>query len=239
MSPASNNEPAFVTDPDTASESPDSEVAILCEETPGKPPRSLLRRDIASGESVNAARLIRFVVSPEGVLVPDLAAKLPGRGMWVEAARPALEIALKRNIFSKAARRQVKADPGLIDLIHDLLRRRCLDLLGLARREGGIVLGFEKVMAAVQSGKAPWLVEASDGAEDGRRRILGAAAQQNPLPNLCGCFTNAELSLALGAENAIHAALGPGRRMQRWSAEMTRLSGFEPLAPPGWRKGPP
>ena len=239
MSPASNNEPAFVTDPDAAPESSDSEVAVLCEETPGKLPKPLIRRDIASGESVDAARLIRFAISPDGVLVPDLSARLPGRGLWVAATRPALEIAIKRNIFSKAAKRQVRTDPGLADLVHDLLRRRCLDLLGLARREGGIVLGFEKVMAAVQSGKATWLVEASDGAEDGRRRILAAAAQQNPPPNLCGCFTNAELSLALGAENAIHAALGPGRRMQRWSAEMARLSGFEPLAPPGWRRDPP
>ncbi len=233
MSPASNNEPAPVTHDDAASgDMP--EVAVLCEETPGK-----LRRDIASGESIDSARLIRFVVSPDGDLVPDLTAKLPGRGMWVESTRPALEIAVKRNIFSKAARRQVKAGAGLVGLVHDLLRRRCLELLGLARREGAMVLGFEKVLAAASSGKAAWLIEASDGAEDGRNRILKAAARHNPAPKLCGGFDNAELSLALGAENAIHAALVHGRRAQRWSAEMHRLSGFEPLAPDAWRRSSP
>ena len=234
MSPASNNEPAFVTDPDAAPESGDSEVAVLCEETPGK-----LRRDIVSGESIDASGLIRFVVSPDGDLVPDLAGKLPGRGMWVAATRAALEIAVKRNIFSKAAKRQIKADSNLPGLVHDLLRRRCLELLGLARREGALLLGFEKVLAAAQSGKVDWIVEAGDSAEDGRNRILGAAARQNPPAKLCGCFNNAELSLALGAENAIHAALIHGRRSQRWSAEMTRLSGFEPLAPADWRRGSP
>ncbi|MEI9906281.1 MAG: RNA-binding protein [Asticcacaulis sp.] len=207
---------------------------MLCEEASGK-----LRRDIASGDSIDVARLIRFVVSPEGVLVPDIAHKLPGRGLWVKAARPALEIAVKRNIFSKAARRQVKIEPGLADLVHALLRRRCLDLLGLARREGGIVLGFEKVLVTVTANKAAWLIEASDGAEDGRNRILNAAIRQKPAPKLCGGFNNAELSLALGAENAIHAALIHGRRTMRWSAEMARLSGFEPLAPAGWSRGAP
>lgn len=233
MSPASNNEPAVAANEDVAAgDMP--EVAVLCEETPGKLPRTLLRRDIASGDSVDSARLIRFAVSPDGEIVPDLAAKLPGRGLWVESSRQALETAAKRNIFARAAKRQIKAPAGLSDLVHGLLRRRCLDLLGLARREGVLINGFEKVLAAVQSGGVAWLIEASDGAEDGRRRILTATARQNPPPGVCGSFTNAELSLALGVENAIHTALLPGRRVARWSAEMMRLSGFEPLTPATW-----
>jgi len=226
MSPTPNNEPAFLTDTD--------EALVLGENPKGQPQR----RDISSGETVPADGLIRFVVSPEGTLTPDLAQKLPGRGLWIAADRAALEIALKKNIFSRAARRQVKADPNLIPLVHDLLRRRCLDLLGLARREGGIVGGFEKVLANIKSGKAAWLIEASDGSEDGRKRVLSLAAAQTHSPNVCGSFSNAELSLALGTENAIHVALLSGRRVQRWSLEMKRLSGFEPLIPQGWGRRP-
>ena len=206
------------------------EPAVLTEDAPGR-----LRRDISSGQSIDTSGLIRFVVSPDGSLVPDMAQKLPGRGLWVASERTALETALKKNIFSRAAKRQVKAGPELLPMVHDLLRRRCLDLLGLARRDGSIVNGFEKVLSAVKSGDAAWLIEASDGAEDGRKRILSAAKAQNRVPNLCGTFSNVELSLALGTENAIHVALLSGRRVQRWSLEMTRLSGFEPLVPEAWR----
>lgn len=239
-SPNSNNEPAFLTDPLPGS-APDpqpdegAEVEVLCEDNRG---RLLMRRDIASGRSVDADGLIRFVVSPDGALTPDIAHKLPGRGMWVASDRASLEIAIKKNIFSRAAKRQVKAGADLIPLVHDLLRRRCLDLLGLARREGQIINGFEKVLATVKGGKCAWLIEASDGAEDGRKRLLAAARQVSQASGqgvqVCGCFGNEELSLALGQENAIHAAMLSGRRVQRWSAEMQRLAGFEPLTPEGW-----
>ena len=235
MSPPSNNEPPRLTETaDDISAMEVAETGLVCETPAGKP----MRRDIASGQTVSTDGLIRFAVSPEGFLTPDIAHKLPGRGLWVASTRPALEIALKKNIFSRAAKRQVKADPNLPDVVHTLLRRRCLDLLGLARREGGIVGGFEKVLANVKSGKAAWIIEASDGSDDGRRRVLSAGAAQTHSPNVCGSFSNAELSLALGTENAIHVALLSGRRVKRWSLEMKRLSGFEPLVPQGWERRP-
>ncbi|MGA9659852.1 MAG: RNA-binding protein [Asticcacaulis sp.] len=224
-------DPAFVTE---AGANPLCEDGLLCEDSKGRLPRDVSRRDIHSGESVSTDGLIRFVVSPDGQLTPDIAHKLPGRGIWIESGRAPLEIALKKNMFSRAAKRQVKTDPELIPMVHELLRRRCLDLLGLARREGGIVNGFEKVLASVKSGKTGWIIEASDGSSDGRKRILYAGSQQTPSPNVCGSFSNAELSLALGTENAIHVALLSGRRVKRWSLEMKRLSGFEPLVPEGW-----
>jgi predicted RNA-binding protein YlxR (DUF448 family) len=238
MSPASNNEPAFLDNDEAVSAGDLAETGLLCETPAGKLPKETLRRDIASGETVGTDALIRFAVSPEGEAVPDIAHKLPGRGFWLRADRASLEIAIKRNIFSKAAKRQVKAAPDLIDRVHGLLRRRCLDLLGLARREGAVLTGFEKVLAGVKSGKVAWVIEASDGAADGRNRILAAVRAVNAGTNVCGCFDNAELSLALGAENAIHAALLAGRRVERWSLEMQRLSGFEPPMPPGWTHGP-
>lgn len=239
MSPPQNNEAAPLITDTAISASDEAETGLLCETASGKLPR-LERRDIASGQTVDTDNLVRFVVSPDGILVPDVAHKLPGRGLWVRADRPSLEIAIKKNIFSKAAKRQVKTDAGLVDRVHKLLRRRCLDLLGLARREGGMISGFEKVLSAAKSGKAAWLIEAFDGAADGRNRILAANHASGTDAKLCGCFGNAELSLALGLENAIHVAILPGRRVERWSLEMKRLAGFEPLVPEGWeRREPP
>ena len=238
MSPPQNNESAPLNDIDALSASDEAETGLVCETPAGKLPKDLARRDIASGETTNTDNLIRFVVSPDGQLVPDIAHKLPGRGIWLRSDRASLETAIRRNIFAKAAKRQVRADAGLVLQVHQLLRRRCLDLLGLARREGVIVTGFEKVLNTVKSGKAAWLIEASDGAEDGRKRILAAVKATGSVTKVCGTFSNADLSLALGLENAIHAALLSGRRVERWSAEMTRLSGFEAFTPAAWERPP-
>ncbi|MBP2159870.1 MULTISPECIES: RNA-binding protein [Asticcacaulis] len=241
MSPQQNNEAAPLTETDATSASPilteeeTAETGILCETPSGRLP--VQRRDVASGESLDTGSMIRFVVSPDGILVPDVSHKLPGRGIWLRSERGGLEIALRRNIFSKAAKRQVKADPGLVDQVHGLLRRRCLDLLGLARREGLLISGYEKILGNVKAGKLAWLVEATDGSADGRNRILAANRAAQGKAKICGCFDNSDLSLALGLENAIHVALLPGRRMERWSSEMKRLSGFEPLVPVAW-EGP-
>ena len=230
MSPPSSNEPPPLLIPNDEPAADDvADIAVLYEDGAGK-----LRRDIASGQPQDTSGLIRFVVSPTGEVVPDVLHKLPGRGLWVACDRASLDLAVKRHIFSKAAKRQVTVSPALSDQVHGLLRRRCLDLLGLARREGAMINGFEKTLAAIKSGKCAWLIEASDGAEDGRRKVMAAFRAQPFAAKVCGCFGNAELSLALGQENAIHAALVDGRRVQRWSFEMKRLSGFEPLVPEHW-----
>lgn len=235
MSPQQNNEAATLTETDAISACDEAETGILCETPSGRLP--VRRRDAVSGESTDTDNMIRFVVSPDGVLVPDVAHKLPGRGIWVRAERPGLEIAIRKNIFARAAKRKVKVDPALVDQVHGLLRRRCLDLLGLARREGLLISGYEKILGNVKAGKLSWLIEASDGSADGRNRILAANRAAAGKAKICGCFNNADLSLALGLENAIHVALLPGRRNERWSSEMKRLSGFEPLVPAAW-EGP-
>jgi len=122
--------------------------------------------------------------------------------------------------------------------VETLLRRRLLSGLGLARRAGELTSGSEKVLAAVRSGKAAWLVEASDGAADGRRRILALARHQPHPPGLVGAFSAQELGLALGAENVIHTAFLAGRAAERWAQDVRRLSGFCPLLPEDWREEP-
>jgi predicted RNA-binding protein YlxR (DUF448 family) len=200
------------------------------------------RRDIVSGEVMPEERLIRFVAGPDGTVTPDLARKLPGRGFWVEATRDALAAASKRGSFSRAAKAKVTAPADLADQIERLLRIRLLHGLGLARRSGDLILGYEKAASAITEGRAAWLIEASDGAQDGRRKMLQlcrrAAAANFSAPRLLGLFSSEELGLALGLGNVIHLVFLAGRGAERWTIDVQRVSGFCPLLPPDWREEP-
>jgi predicted RNA-binding protein YlxR (DUF448 family) len=196
-------------------------------------------RDLVSGEVRPRETMIRFAAGPEGRVTPDLAGRLPGRGLWVAADRASVEAAARKGLFSRAARAALRADPDLAAQVEVLLMRRLLDGLGLARRAGELVFGFEKVLAAVSGGRAAWLVEALDGASDGRRKILGAARRMSPAPPVAGLWTGEELSLALGGENVIHTAFLAGRGADRWTLDVQRLSGFRPLAPDSWTEASP
>ena len=193
-----------------------------------------LRKDIVLGEATDEARLVRFVAGPDGTVVPDIARKLPGRGIWVGADRESIATAAKKGLFSRAAKTKLTAPADLADQVEALLARRILDGLGLARKAGSSISGYEKVIAALGTGKVAWLIEASDGAEDGRRKILSAARKAPIAPHLLGAFTSDELGLALGGENVIHTALLAGRGIDRWTLDVERLSGFRPLLPPEW-----
>jgi hypothetical protein len=196
------------------------------------------RRCIVSGEVVAEAGLIRFVAGPDGAVVADLARKLPGRGLWVSANREAVSLAAKKASFSRAAKARLTAPTNLADQVEALLTRRILDGLGLARRAGDLTFGFEKAAAAITSGKVAWMIEASDGAEDGRRKILQIARRAARRPKLLGIFSGEELSLALGLGNVIHLVFLSGRGANRWTQDVERLSGFRPLIPSDWRAEP-
>lgn len=207
------------------------------------PPRTLAeaerqRRDIVSGEVMDEARLIRFVAGPDGTVTPDLARKLPGRGLWVAADRASVETAVRKGAFSRAAKLRLNAPPELADQLDALLARRVLSGLGLARRAGELTLGYEAAIADVRAGKAAWLIEAADGAADGRRKLLHAAKGLSRPPRLLGAFNSNELSLALGLGNVIHLVFLAGRGAERWTADVERLSGFRPLLPESWREEP-
>jgi predicted RNA-binding protein YlxR (DUF448 family) len=196
------------------------------------------RRDIVSGEVMPEERLIRFVADPAGTVVPDLACKLPGRGVWVAADRVSVDTAARKGLFSRAAKAKLTAAPDLADQVDRLLAGRVLNALGLAKRAGQLISGFEKVAAALGAGKVAWLVEASDGAADGRRKILSAARKSPRAPQLIGTWSASELGLALGGENVIHTAFLAGRGADRWTFDVLRLSGFRPLLPESWREEP-
>ncbi|HEY0302379.1 MAG TPA: RNA-binding protein [Rhizomicrobium sp.] len=190
------------------------------------------RRCIVSGEVLSEDRLIRFAVSPDGVVVPDVAAVLPGRGIWVTADDKSVTAAVKKNLFAKAAKAPVKAAPDLARRVEAQLVARMQADLGLARRSGQIALGFDTVLKAIQSVPPPvLLVEACDGAADGKRKVFGAGHARGLKIETIECLTSAEIGLAVGRENVIHAALKSGRLQERLSFDARRLSGFRGVPP--------
>jgi predicted RNA-binding protein YlxR (DUF448 family) len=196
------------------------------------------RRDIVTGSVMPESRLIRFVAGPDGSVVPDLARKLPGRGLWVASDRASVDTAARKGLFARAAKRRLTPPAGLADLVETLLARRLLSGLGLARKAGELTSGFEKVLAAVTAGRAAFLVEAIDGAADGRRKLLGVFHRTSRPPRLIGLFSSEELGLALGGENVIHTAFLAGCGAERWAFDVERLRGFRPLFPESWREEP-
>ncbi len=182
-----------------------------------------LRRCIASGQRLDPARMIRFVVGPEDRLIPDIGAKLPGRGIWVSAERDALRQAIAKRLFARAARRAVAIPPDLEATVARLVERQCLDLIGLARRAGAAVAGFEKVEAMLRKAGAGVLVEACDGAADGRQK-LSRLAPDAPVVSL---FAAAALAAAMGRDGVVvHAAIARGKVAERFVAACDRLAGL-------------
>lgn len=180
------------------------------------------RRCIATGQIREKDALLRFAVSPDGQLVHDIGMNLPGRGIWVSCDAEAVELAVKKRLFAKAAKQAVDVPADLVAAIDRSLARQCLALLGLGRKGGQVTVGFAKVEKALKSGKATLLVAASDGAEDGRQKLRRIAGS---LP-LVDIFSGAELSQALGRENVIHAGLTAGALTRKILAAVSRLSQF-------------
>jgi len=192
------------------------------------------RRDIVSGEVLPENRLIRFVADPDGNVVPDAAAKLPGRGLWVEASKAAIDKAVEKKLFARAAKAQVTATADLSARAERALLARMIGDLGLARRSGALFLGFDNVLRELLGPKPPKaLIEAIDGAADGKRKLYAAAHRLELECVVIECLTSAELGLALGRENVIHAAVQPGGLAERLTFDAERLSGFRPSSRPG------
>lgn len=195
------------------------------------------RRCIATGEVLPEARLVRFVVDPEGTLVPDIDGRLPGRGYWISADAESIQRAAMRNMFAKAAKRPVRVPDDVVTRTELGIVQRMLAYLGLARRSGGLILGFDQVDKQIRSPEPPpVIIEARDGAEDGRRKLQGAATAAGYVPFVIAAFSNDELSLSLGRENVVHAAVKPGRIAERLIFEAARLQGFRQLNPWVWRR---
>ena len=188
------------------------------------PPTGPLRTCIATGEEGAPETMIRFVVGPEGDAVPDLARQLPGRGMWVRAERSAIERAVEKKLFSKAARAPVKASAELVERVERLLLERVLADLGRARRAGRAVAGFVKVEQMIGRGQAGLLVVADEADGDGLQKLRATGL---PLEKLGDA---AALGGIFGREQAVYVAVARddagGAFIQRISAGASRWRGF-------------
>ena len=185
------------------------------------PEKGPLRRCIVTRESKPKEAMVRFVLDPEGRVVPDLEGRLPGRGMWLSADADVLERATKRGAFARAARCTVHVPPDLRARIEDGLTRRIRDLVGIARRAGQAVAGREAVLEWLRAGRAGLLVEAADGSLAERARLVGGRETPvvAPLPA-------ATLGVVFGRDHAVHAAIARGRLADAIAAEAKRLAGF-------------
>ncbi len=180
------------------------------------------RRCLVTRDTGPKAGLVRFVIGPEDEVVPDLAEKLPGRGLWVTAGADVLAQAVKRGAFSRGAKRPVKAAPDLVARVEEMLAGRVVDLIALARKAGEGIAGLEKVKAALVAGEAALLIQASDGSVRGRSELRPPEGADS----LISCLSGHELGLAFGRDSVIHAAVLRGGLSERIRIEASRLAGF-------------
>ena len=174
------------------------------------------------------SEMIRFVVSPEGAVVPDIKAKLPGRGVWVTASRAAVAAAVSRKAFSRGFKRDVRVLPDLVAMTERLLERGALDALAMAHKAGRVAAGFAKVEAALAAEPVVGLIHAADGRPDGVRKLAAAARRRfgEDGPAVIDTLNSAQLDLALGRSNVIHAALLAGPESETVLARVDRLERF-------------
>ncbi|MCW5746592.1 MAG: RNA-binding protein [Alphaproteobacteria bacterium] len=181
-----------------------------------------LRTCLATGETRSPDGMIRFVVGPDARLVPDLARKLPGRGLWVTATRTAVSRAIARKAFARAARQAVVVDADLPDRLERLLRERALESLALARRAGMAVNGFAKVEERLRSGRLGLAVCAKEAhASDGRAKLIDRGAM------LVDFVDAAVLGRVFGREDATYIGIAAGPVARRVAADIGRWAAYD------------
>lgn len=185
-----------------------------------------VRQCAVTRERLGKEALVRFVLSPDGVVTPDVAEKLPGRGVWIKADRAVLAEAVKKNAFARAFKTSVQVPDGLPDTVEGLLVQRFVGLLGMAKKGGDVVLGFDQVHVALNKRAPGLMLEASDGAEDGRSKLYFLAKGLYSEVQVAGALTSTELGMAFGRERVIHGLVRKGPFAKALKAAYARLAGF-------------
>ncbi len=188
-----------------------------------EPERGPLRRCAVTRERLPREAMIRFVLSPDRAVVADLAARLPGRGIWLSARRDVIQAARAKGAFARAARGAVSVPPDLLPGLIAALERRIGDHIGLARRAGQAVSGFEKAREWLHVGKAALVIQAADGSAEERARFLGRHAQTVPV---VAPIDAVALGAVFGRERAVHVAVAAGRLADGLLADAGRLAGL-------------
>jgi len=170
--------------------------------------------------------LLRFVLSPQDEVVPDIKGDLPGRGVWVTARKEIVAEAVKRRAFQRAFRKPVSAGEDLPSKVEQLFKRSALERLSICNKAGLVVLGFAKVEEALNRGGIAGLLHASEAAEGGKAKLDRKFAALNPGKDHIApiiCFTSAEISLATGSTNVIHAGVKEGGASRAFFEALDRL----------------
>jgi len=205
-------------------------VRVEIAEKPAAERHTPLRTCVVTREQKPPEELIRFVEGPDGQIVPDLARRLPGRGVWVTAERSAVAEAVKRKAFARSLKRQVSVPPDLPDLVERLLEKRVLDALSLANKAGLVITGFTRIEAAIASGTVAVLLHGREAAADGigklNRRFQAVCRQKGKPALIIQELTVEQMSLALGRSNVVHAALGAGGGTTNFLNEVGRLTRY-------------
>jgi predicted RNA-binding protein YlxR (DUF448 family) len=178
--------------------------------------------------------LIRFVLAPDGIVVPDLDRRLPGRGVWVGCDRQLVDRAVTAKVFAKSLKTKAEAPADLSERVENLLVRRVGETLSLANKAGLAVTGFDKVFATLDKTPVATVLHGADAAADGRSKIdkkfqaiQGSRGEPAPIVDV---LTIAQMSLAIGRGSVVHAALTPGGLSDRFLEEAGRLSRYRALA---------
>ena len=179
------------------------------------------RKCIATGKLHPKNGLIRFVVGPDVQIVPDIAGKLPGRGVYVAADKKALKRAVEKKLFARAGRQPVEVQGELVGEVERQLARRVVDLISLARKSGSAVAGYERVKDWLLKEEAQVLIQASDGPGRGKSKLCTPH-----YGSYIGWLTADELGLAFGRQTVIHGALASGGLTKRVVEEAQRLKGL-------------
>ena len=179
------------------------------------------RKCIATGQLYSKSELIRFVLGPNSVLYPDLENKLPGRGIWVKADRSAILKAEKNQLFSRAAKQNTECLENLAELVENLIVNRITKLIGLSRKSGQCICGYEKVKDWLKKDIVKVLIQSSDGSSRGKSRLRTPDDRK-----FIDCLSSKELGKAFGRENITHCALASGGLTQRIVEDAQRLKGL-------------
>lgn len=182
------------------------------------------------------ADLLRFVVSPDGELVPDTDAKAEGRGVWISLGEKQVAEAVRKKAFERSLKQQLTVPEDLAALARRRLTERFVASLQMARKAGKLVTGAYQVREAIEKGEAVALITATDAAEDGRAKMLSSvrgrrkAAEEAGLPAPAvphlELLDSSQLGLAFGLESVIHAALVNGAASQSALERANRLARY-------------
>jgi len=201
----------------------DPQPHLSDEDDADDPERGPQRRCIVTRAHGAREKMVRFVIGPDRQVVPDLAARLPGRGLWLSARADVLETARAKGAFARAARGPVTVPADLNAVLQAGLARRISDHLGLARRAGQAVGGFAKAREWVQAGRAGLVMQASDGSEEERRRLLSGAADGLVV---AWPLDSGALGAIFGRDQVVHVAVLEGRLAEALRNEVERLDGI-------------